>query len=500
MSAAVIEQPRDENHKQNDNDVTSPKTTYPKSENIRITRNVVVIGLAFMIHFTAFWGTSNLQSTINSDGALGSTTLAIIYGSLILSNIFLPVNIIRLFGCKWTIALSFIAYMPFQIAQFAPSFATFIPSALGVGLGGGPVWCAKCTYLAVAADAVASIVGNEGRVKSEVVVVKFFGLFFVFYQMAQVWGNLISWSVLSYTTDSENATTTSINETVIMEQVRNLCGAKFCPGVSSTINPNLIPPEPSKIQMLNVIFVICMVVACMLVIFGVDSLQRYGVSRRGAGNGVSGLKLLAVTLGLLKERYQLLLLPITMFIGAEEAFVAVDFTASFVACGWGISRIGFAMICYGVFNALASGIAGALAKVTGRVPIMVAVYLLHGSLLVYMHEWTAVANDYFAYCLMAALWGICDGIWLVNVNAFSGILFPGKEIAAFSNFRLWESTGSVIGYAISSVFCTSTKLRWLMSLMTVGMVGYGVIEFMEHKAKGRLDRRNLELVNQTSRL
>lgn len=100
----------------------------------------------------------------------------------------------RLFGCKWTIALSFIAYLPFQIAQFAPSFATFIPSALGVGLGGGPVWCAKCTYLAVAADAVASIVGNEGRVKSEVVVVKFFGLFFVFYQMAQVWGNLISWS------------------------------------------------------------------------------------------------------------------------------------------------------------------------------------------------------------------------------------------------------------------------------------------------------------------
>lgn len=100
----------------------------------------------------------------------------------------------RLFGCKWTIALSFIAYIPFQIAQFAPSFATFIPTALGVGLGGGPVWCAKCTYLAVAADAVASIVGNEGRVKSEVVVVKFFGLFFVFYQMAQVWGNLISWS------------------------------------------------------------------------------------------------------------------------------------------------------------------------------------------------------------------------------------------------------------------------------------------------------------------
>lgn len=66
----------------------------------------------------------------------------------------------------------------------------------------------------------------------------------------------------------------TVNETAIMEQVRNLCGAKFCPGVTSTINPNLIPPEASKIQMLNVIFVICMVVASMLVIFGVDSLKR----------------------------------------------------------------------------------------------------------------------------------------------------------------------------------------------------------------------------------
>lgn len=96
--SAVTEEPRDKNPKRSDNDVTSsspPKTTYPKSENIRITKNVVVIGVAFMIHFTAFWGTSNLQSTINSDGALGSTTLAVIYGSLILSNIFLPVNIIR---------------------------------------------------------------------------------------------------------------------------------------------------------------------------------------------------------------------------------------------------------------------------------------------------------------------------------------------------------------------------------------------------------------------
>lgn len=68
---------------------------YEPDERFIITKNVVVIGLAFMIHFTAFHGTSNLQSSVNADKALGTTTLAVIYGSLILSNIFLPMTVIR---------------------------------------------------------------------------------------------------------------------------------------------------------------------------------------------------------------------------------------------------------------------------------------------------------------------------------------------------------------------------------------------------------------------
>ena len=41
---------------------------------------------------------------------------------------------------------------------------------------------------------------------------------------------------------------------------------------------------------------------------------------------MSGLKLLTATVNMLKKKRQLLMLPITMFIGLEEAFLAVDFT------------------------------------------------------------------------------------------------------------------------------------------------------------------------------
>lgn len=66
-----------------------------KHEKLRIIKNVVFLGLAFMIHFTAFHGSANLLSSVNSEQSLGTFTLASVYGSLILSNIFLPVIVIR---------------------------------------------------------------------------------------------------------------------------------------------------------------------------------------------------------------------------------------------------------------------------------------------------------------------------------------------------------------------------------------------------------------------
>lgn len=59
----------------------------------------------------------------------------------------------------------------------------------------------------------------------------------------------------------------------------------------------------------------------------ITSLYRYDKGRTGSATGRSGLKLLVVTIKLLKEKRQLLILPITMFIGAEQAFLFADYTA-----------------------------------------------------------------------------------------------------------------------------------------------------------------------------
>lgn len=137
---------------------------------------------------------------------------------------------------------------------------------------------------------------------------------------------------------------------------------------------------------------------------------------------------------MLKKKRQLLMLPITMFIGLEEAFLAVDFTKvsisvflkycnhfitflqSFVACGWGISNIGFAMICFGVANALAAGLAGGVAEKLGRVKLVALCALLNLALFGYMFLYEAKQDDFIKYCAFAAIWGVCDGVWLVVIN------------------------------------------------------------------------------------
>ncbi|XP_050080573.1 UNC93-like protein [Anopheles maculipalpis] len=460
-------------------------------EKWRIVKNIAVLGIAFMIHFTAFHGTSNLQSSLHSDGSLGAYTLACIYGSLIVSNLFLPVLVIRLLGCKWTIVVSFVAYMPYIAAQFYPSFGTLIPSGLAVGFGGGPLWCAKCTYLSIIAEAFS--IATRRKVRTDYLIVKFFSLFFVFYQLAQVLGNLISFTVLSYG-EADSLVNGTIESSV---NISVTCGANYAAPIHQEAQSaiDLKRPEPEQVNRLTGIFLACMVAASISVALGVDSLKRYNMVRKSPRNNVSGMNTLVITLRQLSHKYQLLLLPIVSFIGIEQAFITADFTKSFVACGLGISYIGYAMISFGLANTVAAACTPYVTKHLGRRLLILVTYVFHAALIVFMLLWTPT-DEYYKYSIIVACWGLADGVWLIQINSLSGILFPGNEEAAFSNFRLWEACGSVIMYSASSFFPTFHKLLFVLGMMTVGAMGYGMIELMEYRAKRIDSEKNFEVVSQ----
>lgn len=61
-------------------------------------------------------------------------------------------------------------------------------------------------------------------------------------------------------------------------------------------------------------------------------------------------------------------------------------------------------------------------------------------------------------------------------------MFPAREEAAYSNFRLWESLGFIIAYVYSPYLYAYVKLYILLAVLLVGVSGYLVVEYRMREA------------------
>lgn len=82
---------------------------------------------------------------------------------------------------------------------------TLIPTSVILGLGGSPLWSAKCTYLTISGNVQAS---KEGKKGSDVIN-QYFGIFFFIFQSSAVWGNLMSSLIFGQDTNIGRKTTES---------------------------------------------------------------------------------------------------------------------------------------------------------------------------------------------------------------------------------------------------------------------------------------------------
>lgn len=63
-----------------------------------------------------------------------------------------------------------------------------IPCGIIVGIGAAPMWASKATYLTQVAGVYAKLTDQA----VDAIIVRLFGFFFLAWQSAEVWGNLIS--------------------------------------------------------------------------------------------------------------------------------------------------------------------------------------------------------------------------------------------------------------------------------------------------------------------
>lgn len=178
-------------------------------------------------------------------------------------------------------------------------------------------------------------------------------------------------------------------------------------------------------------------------------------------------------------------------------------------CAWGIEKIGYVLICYGVVDAVASVTCAPLVKYVGRITIFVFGAIINISTIIVMLTWTPDPKHPIMFFVVAGLWGLGDAIWQTQINgqytlffiplssclvdtilifmlftiAFYGVLFPQDEEPSFSNYRLWESLGFIIAYIFSNVLCVNVKLYILLGVIVAGMTGYFAVEILERRKK-----------------
>jgi len=450
--------------------------TEKKRERFLIYKNVLIVSFSFLLLFVAFESMSKLQSSINTVKNLGTWANAMVYFSLVLSCMFVPSILIKRLKVKWSLVVCVFCYSTYIAAQFYPEFYTLLPTAFILGMGAAPMWSAKCTYLTQVANRMA-IINKES---SEPWVVKFFGIFFFFFQCNSIIGNIISTAVLS---NDEDATSEITAEEILK------CGANYCPDDLSDDSGNSTDddnsPSTGSLYTLAGIYLGCSLCAALFLTIFLDPLSRFGENERSAGQeNMSGLQLLTATFKHMKNKKQMFIIPLTMWSGIEQGFFGADFTAGFVTCAYGVHIVGRVLICYGVFDAISSVSFGYLVKYVGRVPIFLLGASINMSVLVALFTWQPTTDSQIVVYVLAALWGVGDAIWQTQINALYGVLFASKEEAAFSNYRLWESIGFIVAFVTqASGVCIYPKLIIAMVSLVVGMAGYLVVEYIVRKER-----------------
>ncbi|KAM4695107.1 protein unc-93 homolog A-like [Discoglossus pictus] len=428
-------------------------------------KNILVLSFGILLLYTAYMGLQTLQSSLNKIEGLGVASLSVMYVSLSISSLLLPPLLIKKIGCKWTIVAAMFCFISYSLCNFYPSWPTLIISSILVGIGGGPLWASKSTYITIIGNKYAELCGKP----TKDVVNQYFGMFFLICQTCRVWGNLIS-SLIFHLTRNEGGLD-ALNQTV--------CGAGDCPAeLSKSANVTASGPSKSVIYILLGSYTACGVLAVVLIIVFLD--QTHEDKEKKEPDTSTCFSLLAA-FKQLRDKRQCLLIPLTMFSGLEQGFIASDFTKSYVTCILGLKYVGFVIICFGVTNALCAALFGKLTQYTGRIPLFLLGAAINVGCIIGFLIWKPSTGNFAVFFVMSALWGIADAVWQTLLSSLYGVLFEKNKEAAFANFSLWESLGFAIAFGYSSFLCVYVKLYILMCVVVLGILLYGAVEFIEYR-------------------
>lgn len=406
-----------------------------KNENsiVNHEKDVYILSSAFLLIFLAYGAAQNLESTINTEGNLGTISLGILYLSFMFCSIFASL-VVRKLGSKNALILGTTGYWLFVAANLMPNWYTMVPASLYLGFAASIIWVGQGTYLTSAARSHA----NDHILNEAVIIGKFNGVFWGMFASHQFVGNLITLALMR---DEEGGST-------------------------------------SGTTVLFLVFVCTVTLGAVLMCFlskraGKEEARQQDSS---ASSVSSVATLLKSIITLLQDIRMLLIIPLIAYSGLQQAFVWAEFTKYIVQPTMGESGVGGAMAVYGVFDAICSLVAGHFTFGLSSISIIVSGgALVQGAVLVWIllaHSVTAGALGILYPLLVAALWGIGDGVLNTQLSALLGILFKDDLEGAFAQLKLWQSFAIAIVFFLAPYISLQTMLVIMFVALCFSALGF----------------------------
>lgn len=266
-------------------------------------RNTFILSGSFFAIYTSYLAIQNLQSSLNQEAGLGVVSLAILYGTIIISGILTP-TFIGWVGAKVSLIVAWCFHTIYTLSNFYPTWGTLIPSSILLGLIAGPMWTSQGLYITSFSTSYASFHGET----QHSILSRFNGIFFTLYEMTQISGNLISSVVLRQSTYNVSAFNGS----------GNICGADDCP---QTGNATVIAePERYVVYILLGIYLVFDVIGMAITVVFLPNLKKTKTSKKKAA------KSLVACFTTLGNSKMFLLIPFLLFQAMEQAVLLSEFT------------------------------------------------------------------------------------------------------------------------------------------------------------------------------
>ncbi|KAF4074005.1 hypothetical protein AMELA_G00249630 [Ameiurus melas] len=433
------------------------------------TYNVVILGIAFLLLFTAFTTCGNIEQTVvkSLDNATfsgsGYHSLGIIYGVFSFANLFAP-SVVAVIGPQFTMFVSGILYSGYIAVFITPSTWSFYLTSVLIGMGAALLWTAQGRFLVGNSD-VSTINRNTA-------------VFWALLQCSMLFGNLyvyIDWKGKTDISDRDRKT--MFIALLVTSVLGTLCFLFLCK--SSQAEEEDILSEEEGQSLLS---------------------SRLTLKQR-ASSAIKEAKMDFKTILHLFGTKTILLLSFSMaYSGLELSFYSgVYGTCIGATTRFGDSSkalIGISGIAVGIGEIVGGGLFGLVLKnnhfrrtsvvFLGMVVHFVAFYLIFLNIpndapLVF--ETSTKHNPYLSpsvpiAMLCSFLLGLGDSCFNTQLYSILGCVYSEQSIPAFAIFKFIQSVFAAVAFFYSGYLLLSWQLLTMVILGFMGTLCFFLVERM----------------------